>query len=124
MNATGSAVPYAFAADRFDHAMAELGHHTEADRAEAAGIDEMTMDRLRRGRFTVLPNKAMQVAHAAGLTVEDLFIPKAGIKTIEERVCEILADAPPITAEQRESAVRILARVPGRRLANTWGGRD
>jgi hypothetical protein len=39
------------------------------------------------------------------------------VKTIEQRVAELLAEAPPLTLEQRQAAVRILAAVPPEKKA-------
>lgn len=64
-----------FRADRFNAAMARLGHHTEAQRARAAGIHKRTLLRWRFGRFQGTPASAFQVAAAAGLTVDQLFEP-------------------------------------------------
>jgi hypothetical protein len=35
---------------------------------------------------------------------------RAGVKTIPERVAELVSAAPPVTSQQREAAVRALAR--------------
>jgi transcriptional regulator with XRE-family HTH domain len=101
-----------FAADVFDAAMRDRGHTSDADRAAAAGITKMTLSRWRRGTFTSTPRSAHQAAYAAGVTVDQLFVPKPVVKSVDDRVAELLAAAPPITDEQREAAVRLLAEVP------------
>lgn len=64
-----------FRGDRFDAAMARLGHTREIDRARAAGVTKMTLWRWRKSAgLPSTPICAHRVAAAVGLTVDQLFV--------------------------------------------------
>ncbi len=74
-----------FRSDRFHDAMRRLGHVTLHARAEAAGVARMTLIRWEHpekyGAIRRTPALAHQVAEAAGLTVDQLFVRAAATST-------------------------------------------
>lgn len=63
-----------FQSERFNTAMAALGHSTESARATAAGVHRATLHRWRTRPIESTPTNAHQVAARARLTVDDLFV--------------------------------------------------